>query len=313
MVICCRTGQAAGAYRLNGSGVWPGQCGWRNLDCCHGYWVSYAGGISDTRILGMSTNAGKRRKLQWRELCMKAQEENFSDWPVPGPRTVRWCLDFLNRRGGGPLDHHKWWVSTHRLTDDLWGVAEHEWIMKMADSAGCYDQVDLCNLSHMEWAFRRAQLIEHTYSEHRSALDTASWSRVTGCPEGYLAMLEQFRAGAVMAGSSKLKTLNEPSIPPGWKVYFNTSYNHWFFADSTGAVRWTHPIDGCTYCKGQPSAAPRSVAPAPPPPRPSAPAVAAAPLRAAMEVGETMASPMLLEWVAKEVEKEAHTPFASVK
>ena len=25
------------------------------------------------------------------------------------------CSRFLNRRKGGPVEHHKWWVSTHQL------------------------------------------------------------------------------------------------------------------------------------------------------------------------------------------------------
>ena len=35
----------------------------------------------DARALGIRTNAGKRRKLEWPELCTKVEEESFRDWP----------------------------------------------------------------------------------------------------------------------------------------------------------------------------------------------------------------------------------------
>eukprot|EP00972_Heterocapsa_arctica_P022298 3278942-Heterocapsa_arctica.AAC.1 len=80
------------------------------------------------------------------------KEVAFTDWPVPGPRTASWCVGFLNRRGGGPMDHHKWWVSTNRLFPDMWGVSEHESILKCLDNVACYDYLDVLNIAGFEHA-----------------------------------------------------------------------------------------------------------------------------------------------------------------
>lgn len=95
----------------------------------------------------------------------KLLRKKFDDWSLPGPRTAAWCTRFLNRRNGGPVDHHKWWVSNHGLRPDGWGVAEHEQLMKILDKLGRYDGLDLSNLAGAELAFRRLQLIEYYYSE----------------------------------------------------------------------------------------------------------------------------------------------------
>eukprot|EP00971_Amphidinium_carterae_P351450 6492120-Amphidinium_carterae.2 len=89
--------------------------------------------------------------------------EAFSDWGVQRPRTVAWCLEFINRRGGGPLDHHRYWRTTLGMSKDAWGVAEHEMVMKQIDQACCYDALDVTNLSCFETALRKAQLIEYAY------------------------------------------------------------------------------------------------------------------------------------------------------
>ena len=83
---------------------------------------------------------------------------------MPGPRTSAWCVRFLNRRNGGPSDHHRWWVQNHALKHDAWGVAEHDNLMKILDRLGRYDGLDLANLAGVEVAFRRLQLM-YMYSE----------------------------------------------------------------------------------------------------------------------------------------------------
>eukprot|EP00972_Heterocapsa_arctica_P090178 13304300-Heterocapsa_arctica.AAC.1 len=63
------------------------------------------------------------------------------------------------------MDHHKWWIATNGLYGDMWGVSEHESILKFLENAACYDYLDVLNLAGFEHACRRAQLIEYTYSE----------------------------------------------------------------------------------------------------------------------------------------------------
>ena len=119
----------------------------------------------DARLMGITFQDQKRDERTWREVSTELKEEKFEDWAVPGPRTSTWCSRFLNRRNGGPIDHHRWWVSTHQLKPDSWGVAEHESLLKIVDKLGRYDGLDLSNIAGAELAFRRLQLIEYFYSE----------------------------------------------------------------------------------------------------------------------------------------------------
>ena len=119
----------------------------------------------DARLMGIKMQDQRREERTWREVSAELREEKFDDWAIPGPRTSLWCSRFLNRRNGGPLDHHRWWVSTHNLKPDSWGVAEHESLMKIVDKLGRYDGLDLSNVAGAELAFRRLQLIEYFYSE----------------------------------------------------------------------------------------------------------------------------------------------------
>ena len=90
----------------------------------------------DARLMGIKVQDQKREERTWRDVSSELKEEKFDDWGVPGPRTSLWCARFLNRRNGGPIDHHRWWVATHQLKADSWGVAEHESLLKIVDKLG---------------------------------------------------------------------------------------------------------------------------------------------------------------------------------
>ena len=120
---------------------------------------------ADARLLGITFQGLSRSERVWRDVAKEMQQESFDDWSVPGPRTSHWCSQFLNRRNGGPTDHHRWWTASNGLTSEMWGVAEHENLMKIVDKLGRYDGLDLSNLAGAEMAFRRLQLIEYFYSD----------------------------------------------------------------------------------------------------------------------------------------------------
>ena len=120
---------------------------------------------ADARLMGVSFQGVNRAERQWRDVSRELRQEPFEDWAIPGPRTSEWCVRFLNRRNGGPMDHHRWWLQNHSLKNDAWGVSEHDTLMKIIDKLGRYDGLDLSNLAGAELAFRRLQLIEFVYSE----------------------------------------------------------------------------------------------------------------------------------------------------
>ena len=124
-----------------------------------------AGG--DARLMPVVFHGKVRRRRAWRDVVALLSAVPFEDWPVPGPRTVAWCARYLDRRGGGPLDHHQWWKANHALRADDWGVAEHETGLRAIELAGGYDGVDITNVASLEVMMRRVQLVEYAYSDRR--------------------------------------------------------------------------------------------------------------------------------------------------
>ena len=129
--------------------------------------LSYVGeeASRDARILAVSGNDQGRRVRMWRDVVSELSVSPFVDWPISGPRTTEWCLRFINRRGGGPLDHHFWWKQTHSLGRHDYGVDIHENGMRAIERAGCYDGLDLCNLACVEVMMRQLQLVEYVYAQ----------------------------------------------------------------------------------------------------------------------------------------------------
>lgn len=125
-----------------------------------------AGG--DARLMPVSFHGKVRRRRAWRDVVALLSAVLFEGWPVPGPRTVAWCARYLDRRGGGPLDHHHWWRANHALRADDWGVAEHETGLLAIELAGGYDGMDITNVAALEVMMRRAQLVEYAYSDRRN-------------------------------------------------------------------------------------------------------------------------------------------------
>ena len=120
---------------------------------------------ADARLCNLVVIGDSRRKCDWRDVTPLFSEIAFSDWPIAGPRTVLWCCKFLNRRNGGPMDHHRWFVNVHGLHKDSWGVEAHEVALKTLEHAGTYDGVDVPNLASLELMMRKAQLCEYVYMQ----------------------------------------------------------------------------------------------------------------------------------------------------
>ena len=97
-----------------------------------------------------------------------------NDWPISGPRTAAWVVNFFTRRGTGPEDHHRWWVTTCRLNNADWGVSEHSQCCRYLEMAGGWDQLDMPNVSIIELVARRLQTIEFQYCERVRQADKST-------------------------------------------------------------------------------------------------------------------------------------------
>ena len=97
-----------------------------------------------------------------------------NDWPISGPRTAAWVVNCFTRRGTGPEDHHRWWVTTCRLNNADWGVSEHSQCCRYLEMVGGWDQLDMPNVSIIELVARRLQTIEFQYRERVRQADKST-------------------------------------------------------------------------------------------------------------------------------------------
>ncbi|CAK0899749.1 unnamed protein product, partial [Prorocentrum cordatum] len=114
----------------------------------------------------------------------KSSVTDFADWPVVGPRTTEWCVMFLNRRGGGPMDHHRYFTVLRGLETGDWGEDTHRMCLKAVEEAGTYDHLELCNLASFEVLFRQAQLVEYAHEQERVARQMAGGKGKKGAGKG---------------------------------------------------------------------------------------------------------------------------------
>ena len=112
------------------------------------------------------------RYREFRECAAKMTEHAHGDWPVSGPRTVRWLLKELVRQEQTPLRRHHWWRHLLRLGPAEFGVAEHETIMRVLETAATYDQLRISECASFELLSRRLQLIEERYAKLLSEAET---------------------------------------------------------------------------------------------------------------------------------------------
>ncbi|CAK0856369.1 unnamed protein product [Prorocentrum cordatum] len=120
------------------------------------------------------------------DLSDKSSVTDFADWPVVDPRTTEWCMLFLNRRGGGPMDHHRCFAMLRGLETGDWGVDTHRVCLKAVEEAGTYDhlELELRYLASFEVLFRQAQLVEYAREQEKVARQMVGGKGQEGAGKG---------------------------------------------------------------------------------------------------------------------------------
>ena len=119
----------------------------------------------DARLLPIREMGGRRHR-EWSSVGDVCTEIEMKQWPIEGPRSAIWVVQFLARlANGGPEPYHRWWRSATKLGMADWGVPEHQQLCRYLHLMGCYDQLDIGNLAVSEAICRRLQLIEYQYRE----------------------------------------------------------------------------------------------------------------------------------------------------
>ncbi|CAE7615478.1 unnamed protein product [Symbiodinium sp. CCMP2592] len=128
--------------------------------------------------------------------------ESPVQWGLSGPRTARWCLQYLIVEGLGLEGHHERVRQLCKVDSSAWGIQEHWQLSNVIKHALQTDQLNGCNLLSLEVMFRRLQTIEYAYSE--KAKD--SESRAVG---GRLSLEEQQTFGGTTRLASTLMVCPE--------------------------------------------------------------------------------------------------------
>jgi hypothetical protein len=111
-----------------------------------------------------------------RSLASVAQtcQEEVVKWELPGPRSAKWCINYLVVEGLGLEGHHERVRQVCKLDAGAWGIQEHFQTSMQVRQALQVDQVDGYNCLFLEVMFRRLQTVEFAYAE--KALEAESRS-----------------------------------------------------------------------------------------------------------------------------------------
>ena len=125
----------------------------------------------DMRVLTVMYNSQGARQRDWRSAVDAMQEDSFADWPLSGPRSMLWLMNFFTQVGLGPtlwLERHlqtSGWSPTDRSVHELRVIAE------VLEFAAHYDQLNVCSLASFERLGRRWQAILEAHLRDPSAPD----------------------------------------------------------------------------------------------------------------------------------------------
>eukprot|EP00971_Amphidinium_carterae_P215276 4272327-Amphidinium_carterae.1 len=117
----------------------------------------------DMRLLPVF-DPSRQRHRSWLEAASLVNPEGELDMPIQGPRTSRWCTQYLIKEGGS-IQHHENWRARKRLNGGEFGLEVHEVLSEVIEYLLLHDEVDITNSVGAEVCFRKLQLVEYHYEE----------------------------------------------------------------------------------------------------------------------------------------------------
>ena len=118
----------------------------------------------DPRVLAQLMNPLGQPERSLRDAA-SASKEVVVKWCIAGPRTSKWCLNYLAIENLGFEGHHERVRQICKADAGSWSIQEHFQVSMALRQAILVDQLDAYNLLSIEVQFRRLQTIEFSYSE----------------------------------------------------------------------------------------------------------------------------------------------------
>ena len=150
----------------------------------------------DFRCTPISLDSLGRPEVSLKDAAQKSFQKHVR-WTMTGPRTTKWCLNYLVVEGLGLEGHHERVRTLCKLDSASWGMQEHFQVSMFLRYCLQIDQLNSHNLMAVEAMFRRLQTIEFGYSEKVREVE----AKGTG---GRLAMEEQQVFGGLTRHASTL-------------------------------------------------------------------------------------------------------------
>ena len=150
----------------------------------------------DSRILSRKKNALGSPERPLTELVAEMKEVPMG-WSLIGPRTAKWCLNYLVVESLGFEAHHERFRQLCKLEPAAWGVQEHFQLSMVLRQLIQVDMMDGLNSLGVELMFRRLQTIEYAHSEKAREME----SRSVG---GKLSLEEQYTFGSLVRQAGTL-------------------------------------------------------------------------------------------------------------
>ena len=124
-----------------------------------------SGSEDDARTLPITRDHDGKRFKEFREGALACKTCDFDDWPVEGPRTLKWVLGFILENGTTPMGMHQAWRTNCRMQPGDGPVVEHEGWCRVLQLLISYDQLDGANLAACELIGRNIQRIQEKHKE----------------------------------------------------------------------------------------------------------------------------------------------------
>lgn len=150
----------------------------------------------DGRILGRRMNAIGTPERTLSEVVAECHEYDMG-WNLDGPRTAKWCLNYLVVEGLGFEGHHERFRQLCKLEPSSWGVQEHFQMSMVLRQMMQVDMINGFNTLSAELMFRRLQTIEYGHAERAREAE----SRGAG---GKLTLEEQYTFGSMIRQAGTL-------------------------------------------------------------------------------------------------------------
>ena len=132
--------------------------------------VSNPGKSLCTRSIAYSGSGARYRDIRATHDILT--EEEVDDWPLKGPRSLKWVLRFMqDQTGGGPCARVQKCMQPAKLQYTDGHVTEYNILAKVIELAIQWDQFMVSNLACFEFISRRTRLIEEKYEMQFPQMD----------------------------------------------------------------------------------------------------------------------------------------------